>query len=83
MRKGVHQLPYHRLTELVRCGVFVVNNLLPKPKKKVSIATRKIVNHLEVLRVCGGEPTHVLVWPDYGGNCQTLTNTAACKVSYV
>ena len=32
------------------CGLFVVNNLHPKPKKKqFSIATRKIVDHLEVL----------------------------------
>jgi hypothetical protein len=60
-RKGVHRLPYHRHTELVRWGVFFVNNPHPKPKKKVSIATRKIGDHLEVLHVCGGEPSHMLV----------------------
>ena len=69
--------------DILNWSVFVVNNLHLKPKKKVSIATRKIVDHLEVLHVCGGEPSHVLVWPDYGGNCQTLNNTAACRVSYI
>ena len=41
-----------RSNVVVRCGVFVVNNRHPKPKTKVSIATRKIVDHLEVLHVC-------------------------------
>ena len=81
-RKGVHRLPYHRLTELVRCGVFVVNKLHTKPKKKVSITTRKIVDYLEVLHGCGGEPSHMIVSPDYGDNCQILNDIAACKVSY-
>ena len=81
-RKGVHRLRYHRHTELVRCGVFVVNNRHPKPKKKLSVATRKIVDHLEVLHVCGGEPSHMLVRPDYGDNCQTLNYLAAHKISY-
>ena len=81
-RKGVQRLPYHRLSELVRCGVFVVNNLHTKPKKKVSIVPRKIVDHLEVLHVCGGEPAHMFAWPDYGDNCQILNDIAACKVSY-
>ena len=73
----------HRLTELVQCGVFVVNNLHTKPpKKKVSIAKRKIVEHLEVLHVCGGEPSHMFAWPNYGDNCQILNDIAACKVSY-
>ena len=70
-------------TELFRCGVFVVNNLHPKPKKKVSIATRKIVHLLEVVHVCGGEPSRMLVWPDYGDNCQKNNYLAAYKVSLV
>ena len=73
---SVRRLPYHRHTELVRCGVFVVNNLHPKPKKKVSTATRKIVDHLEVLHVRGGEPSHMLVWPDYGDNYQQFNYLA-------
>ena len=64
------------------CGVFVVNNLHTKPKKKVSIATRKIIDHLEVVHVCGGEPSHMIFSPDYGDNCQILNDIAACKVSY-
>ena len=65
---------------MVRCGVLVVNNLRQKLKKKVSIATLKIVDHLEVLHVCGGEPSHMLVWPDYGDNCKTFNYLAAHKV---
>ena len=69
-------------TDIVNCGVFVVNNLHPKPKKKVSNATRTIVDHLVVLHVCGGEPSYMLVWPDYGDNSQTFNYLAALKISY-
>ena len=48
---------------------------------ELSISTLKIVDHLEVLHVCGGEPPHMLVWPDYGDNCHKLNDIAACKVS--
>ena len=53
-----------------------------KTKKKVSIATRKIVDHLGILHLCGGTPSHMLVWPDYGDNCQKCYYLAANKVSY-
>ena len=46
------------------------------------MATRKIVDNLDVLHACGGEPSLVLVWPDYDDNCQTYNYIAACKVSY-
>ena len=39
-------------------------------------------DHLEVLHVCGGEPSHMLVWPDYGDKCQHFHYLAAYKVSY-
>ena len=52
-------------------------------KKEVSIATRNIVDHLEVLHACGGEPSHMLFWPEYGDNCPTnYYYLAAYKVSY-
>ena len=41
-----------------------------KKKKEVSIATRKIVDHLEVLHVYGGEPAHMMGWPYYSDICQ-------------
>ena len=32
------------------------------------------------LHVCGGEPSHMLVWPDYVDNCQQFNVVAAYKV---
>ena len=60
-RYRVRRLFYDRNTELVRFGAFVINNLHPKPKTNIGIATRKIVVDREVLHVSVREPAHRLV----------------------
>ena len=57
-RYSVRRLLYDRHTELVRFGAFVINNMHPKPKTKIGVATRKIVVHCEVWHVCVRESTH-------------------------
>ena len=54
-----------------------------KRKSQSPHGTRKIVDHLEVLLACVGDPFYMLVWPDYGDDyCQQLNDIAASKVSY-
>ena len=60
-RYGVPVLRYNRHTELFRFGAFVINNLHPKQKTNIGIATRKIVVHREILHVSVREPSHRLV----------------------
>ena len=60
-RYSVRRLRYDRHTELVRFGAFVINNLHPKPKTNIGIATRKVVVRREVSHVSVLEPSHWLV----------------------